>query len=188
METICEALDQYKAMHRRHAGTVCLNHYNEPLLDPRILDIADLAKSYGSFFVYFITNGDLLTPEMAKALDGLLDCLVVSLYEGDSSVAKRTQDIGKLFSKTSLNFAGEHCATHYSPGDNGRRVACTPNRLIINHRGQYLACCEDMVGQFHLGTFPETSLEAYWYGQPHAKMLRDIPVTPYCTSCPRRHA
>jgi sulfatase maturation enzyme AslB (radical SAM superfamily) len=187
MDMIAEALDQYQTMHRRHAGTVCLNHYNEPLLDPRILDIADLAKSHGSFFVYFITNGDLLTPEIAKCLDGLLDCLVVSLYGGDSSVAMRVHDIGKLFTKTSLNFAGEHCATHFSNGNHGRRVACTPNRLIINHRGQYLACCEDMVGQFGMGTFPETSLEDYWYGAKHAKMLSEISVHPYCTSCPRRH-
>jgi hypothetical protein len=64
-------------------------------------------------------------------------------------------------------------------------------RVIINHRRQYLLCCDDVIGNFDLGTFPETSIKDFWFGEYHMKILNDLKETggrlrhPYCATCPR---
>jgi molybdenum cofactor biosynthesis enzyme MoaA len=81
LEVITEALDQCVAL--GFTGGVCLSHYNEPLMDERIAEIAALAKSYGQFSEVFMnSNGDFLTEELAKDLDGHLDKIIVSLESG----------------------------------------------------------------------------------------------------------
>lgn len=190
MATIRQILDQANAM----VGScqVCLSHYNEPLMDSRIVDIATMAKSYGKFRVYLVTNGDLLTPELASRLDGVLDCINVSLYlppGGDRLTRKMW--LRRLFKTTRVLVKGEHVRTHFVPKPEDLRFsACELGRLIINHRGQYLPCCEDMIGHFDMGRFPEVGLKEYWYGRKHRRILDavrrgDRSGYEYCKTCPR---
>lgn len=196
---IDEALKQCQEM--GFAGGVCLSHYNEPLLDRRIVELVELVKSHG-YYVFFNTNGDFLTEELAKELEGLLDRIIVSLYMDEPVKSKRAEWIYSLFSKTEAQVSlTSHMVTHFSPDPRlgemierhkGRACQAEPStRVIINHRREYLLCCEDVIGNFNLGTFPELGIGEYWFGQHHASIVENLNEMggrlkyPYCSTCPR---
>lgn len=201
IEIIKLALDQCSELGFR--GGVCLSHYNEPLMDDRIAGIAGVVKSYGIFKPIFLnTNGDYLTPELADKLDGLLDYIIISLYMNEPKKSERAKELGSLFHKTEVHAVtnSEHIPTHFSPkfdvvdlANKYRDNVCTwpQTRVIINHRRQYLFCCDDVVGNFGFGTFPEVSIRDYWYGEKHIEMVRNLMDRggrrkyEYCYTCPR---
>ncbi len=192
METIQAILDQAAAM--GFHGRLILSHFNEPLMDPRIVEIAKLAKSYGLFNVAAVTNGDFLSEQLAAQLDLYLDRLIVSLYLSNGRKREsRKRWILSLFKQTAVQVKGYHEVVHWHPGatDKSSEPCLHMARLIINHRGQYLLCCDDMIGHFDLGTFPETSLLDYWYGDTRGKIVAELSAEggrknyPYCMACPR---
>lgn len=182
-------------------GPVCLQHYNEPLEDSRISSLARRARTVGLPFVFICTNGDLVTSERAKELDGAFDQIVVALYIDEPAHSRRRAWIERQFKRTVLQFtAGTHMPTHFSPLFDVRSLAarhverpCSEprKRMIVNHRGEMLLCCDDMVGQFRLGSVYERSLGALWYSEEHQHLVRrlEMPggrsVHPHCQSCPR---
>ena len=184
-------------------GGVCLSHYNEPLMDERIADIAKLVKSYNQFYPIFLnTNGDFLTAELAKSLDGVLDHIIVSLYMDGDAKLKRAEHIVSLFkiTRTDICLMSEHIATHFSPSfdvaslsEKHRGHPChePKMRVVINHRRQFLLCCDDVIGNFDLGAFPETSIGEYWLGEKHRRIVEDLErpggryLYNYCKECPR---
>jgi len=196
------ALDQCAEL--GFTGGVCLSHYNEPLMDNRIADIAILAKSYGQFKPIFLnTNGDFLTEELAQSLDGVLDKIIVSLYMDEPKKSERGNWIKTLFNHTEpvIITMSDHIATHFSPAFDVEELAkqhidnpCgePATRVIINHRQQYLACCDDVVGNFDMGTFPETSIHDHWFGGKRQSMIINLREKggrrkyEYCSSCPRK--
>ena len=182
-------------------GPVCLSHYNEPLQDPRIGDFAHTAKRLGLPFVYMCTNADLMTDRVAAELDGVLDRIYVALYMDEPIKTERQRRLEQRFTDTSLAFTGGgHIATHFSPlfdvGALARQHAGHPcsepqRRMIVNHRGDMLFCCDDMLGHFELGNVHEQSLEDLWYSERHQMLVRALQepggraVHPHCLSCPR---
>ena len=202
VEIIEEALDQCVEM--GFAGGVCLSHYNEPLMDKRIADIAGLVKSYGTFRPIFMnTNGDFLTKEIAQSLDGVLDKIIVSLYMDEPKKSERARWVESLFKTTKVDSItmSDHIATHFSPSFDVKKLAeahinnrCTEPqlRVVINHQSQFLLCCDDVVGNFDLGYFPETSIKDYWFGDKHQQIVKDLMENggrrkhPYCSTCPRK--
>jgi len=120
-------------------GTVNLQHFNEPLLDERLKELALYVKSKpeikGRYTrgckaytrVNVCTNMDLITEERAESLDGVIDFFRVALYMPLEKQPKREQWIKSLFKKSKLYFTkGVHVATHYTPtnlvDDYGRLV------------------------------------------------------------------
>jgi len=201
IEIIREALDQ--CIELGFGGGVCLSHYNEPLMDARISEIAHIVKSYGIFKPIFMnTNGDFLTEELAQSLDGVLDKILVSLYMDEPKKSERARWIESLFHKTKAHTItmSEHIPTHFSPKFDVKSLSelrrdhpCAESRIrvIINHRGQFLACCDDVIGNFGFGSFPETSIDDYWFGEKHSQFVQDLKERggrhkyPYCYTCPR---
>jgi len=201
METIKDALDQ--AVGLGFTGGVCLSHYNEPLMDERLPEIASMVRAYPQFYtVYFHTNGDYLTEELAKDLDGRLDRIVISLYMDEPKKTERKEWIRTLFHKTKADVItqSDHIPTHFSPSFDVKALAeankmkdCKEPqmRVVINHRRQYLLCCDDVIGNFDLGTFPETSIEEYWFGEKHMSIMNNLNTAggrlkySYCSTCPR---
>jgi hypothetical protein len=195
VDMLTEILDQ--AAVARYRGAVILSHFNEPLLDPRIASIAELAKSYNRFSVRLVTNGDLLDESMAAALDGVLNKITISLYlpkgpERD----EQCKWFMSLFRKTEVKItSGVHAVVHFhqSAGQvNQQNEPCfQTRRLIVNHRGQYLLCCDDMLGHFDLGMFPKIGLREYWHSEKRLKIVRELEQAggrlsyPYCRTCPR---
>jgi hypothetical protein len=191
LQTIQQILDQ--AADLGYKGKLCLCHWNEPLMDPRIVEIVKLAKSYNRFYVYFFTNGDFLTEEIAGQLDGLLDGIAVSLYLSGSARVETSRRIRQAFSRSQVQIKGDHRPAHFHPGvvgDPRRHCRPVPRRLIVTYRGEYLLCCEDLLGEFSLGRFPEVSLKDYWFGEKHSTILNTLSAPggraayPYCAVCP----
>jgi hypothetical protein len=175
---------------------VWLSYYNEPLLDSRIVDLGKMAKEYGLTQLRLVTNGDLLTPELASKLDGVFDTINISIYEnGRRRKRLRGEYLSSLFQKTRIiPITREHSVTHYnSSAVLTKATSCRLqlNKLIVNHRGEYLLCCEEMIPHFDFGKFPDVSISDYWWGKKHRTVMRDLiynenrQLYPYCASCPR---
>jgi radical SAM protein with 4Fe4S-binding SPASM domain len=188
------------------AGEVCLSHYNEPLMDDRIVDIVMLVKSLGlRKKIFFGSNGDFLTEDLAKRLDGNVNYIGFALYMGEPVLSKRIAWIRSLFNKTQITIGPgapevQHMATHFSPvfdlvqlrQKHENNVCIRPQkRLIVNHMGQMLLCCDDLTGNFDLGTIHESTVEELWYSEKHQNFVRELSkpggrkVHSHCLSCPR---
>jgi radical SAM protein with 4Fe4S-binding SPASM domain len=183
-------------------GGVCLSHYNEPLADLRIVDIAKLAMSKNFSSVFMGSNADYLTEELAHNLDGNINEIGFALYMQEPFLSQRAQWIKSLFHKTKVSAVyGDHMITHYSPlCDDVNVIAAKncnnvcghpPKRLIINHKGEMLFCCDDLIGHFDLGNVYESTVEELWYSDKHQELVLALrnrggrSIHPHCTSCPR---
>ena len=200
-EHIDRILNEAVAMGFR--GEVCLSHYNEPLMDERIVDIVQKTKAMGFSRVFMCSNADYLTDKMAIGLDGHLDDIGITLYMNDPIRAKRDEWIRTLFKKTKLTLSHGHdrMITHDSPlvdaASMARKHENNPCfqplvRMIINHRGQMLLCCDDMVGNFNLGTIFEKSIDELWNSELHTNYVIELQkrggrkVHNHCLTCPRK--
>jgi hypothetical protein len=199
-DLIYQAIEQ--ALELRFQGGVCLSHFNEPTMDERLPEIVRKVRAYDELkIVFFNTNGDFLTEEMASEFDEALDRIIVTLYMDEPKKSERAEWITGLFQKTEVQIItmSDHIPSHFSPAfevvklaevARGKNCIEPDMRLIINHRRQYLLCCEDVIGNFDLGTFPETSIEDYWFNtnRPIAAGLRQPGGRAwhsYCMSCPK---
>lgn len=182
-------------------GEVCLSHYNEPLMDERIVDIARYAKNLGFKRVFMCTNADFLTEELAAGLDGVLNDVGVTIYLDEPKFSKRWAWVKSLFKATRVDGGpADHMVTHYSPLTDtiqlsrtmsGRTCNRPLQRMIVNHKGQMLLCCDDMIGNFKLGTVHDNSIEELWYSDEHQRLVSSLlrpggrSVHQHCLSCPR---
>jgi len=198
-ELIYDAIDQALALGFR--GGVCLSHYNEPTMDERLPTIAHRVRSYSDLdTVHMNTNGDFITPKLAAELDGAFDFIIVTPYMRDPLKSERAAWLPTIFKETEIRMVTErpHMPTHFTPAHDleglvkiAQGMSCNlTRRTIINHRRQYLLCCDDVIGNFDLGTFPEISIKDYWVGI-RQKIANDLSRAggrvsyPYCMSCPK---
>lgn len=200
IDVIKLALDQ--CVELGYTGGICLSHYNEPLMDERLPEIARMVKSYNQFkSIFFNSNGDFINEELASELDGVMDRIIFTLYMDEPIKSQRKVWIESLFHKTKIDIItmSEHIPTHFSPkfdviklAEEHKHNPCTEPkmRIIINYRRQFLLCCDDVVGNFDLGTFPEISIAEHWYGRK-TEIMKTIENEngrlqySYCASCPR---
>jgi len=187
-------------------GEICLSHYNEPLMDERIVELATIVKDMNCFSrIFFCSNADFLTETLAKQLDGLINDIGFSFYMDDPVRSKRVTWVKSLFQKTRLDISlgdpmDAHMVTHYSPKDDviqlGRRFANNPctrplQRMIVNHKGEMLLCCDDLTGNFSLGSIHDKTIEELWFSELHQNYVIQLMspggrnVHSHCLSCPR---
>ena len=186
------------------SGNVCLSHYNEPMQDTRLADLASLVKGMGFQYVFACTNADYINAEIASRLDEFFDMLYVALYVWRSqplNLEEHENWLRSKFKKTKLNFVStDHMATHFSPlfpveelaAANIDKPCMEPaKRTIINHKCEMLMCCDDLVGNFGLGNIHDSSLEELWYGEKHQEAIFALAQPggrrkfDYCKTCPR---
>lgn len=198
-ETVCSIIDQ--AHELGYKGDVNLQHFNEPLLDSRIEEFGRYTQSKGRA-VGICTNGDFITEERSKTLDGAFTWMDVALYSDRDAQAKRQAFLEPLFAKTKLRFTGGyHVTTHFSPHPDLQRLVQTHvetpcfelrKRMIINHKGEMLLCCDDMPGHFDLGNVFDSTLEELWFSQKHQEIVRVLEEPggrrnySHCATCPRQ--
>jgi hypothetical protein len=152
--------------------------------------------------IFLNSNGDFLTEELAQSLDGVLDRMLIALYMDEPKKSERARWIESIFHTTDAIplTQADHIPTHFSPKFNvqelakrysGRRCGEADIRVIINHRSQYLLCCDDVVGNFDLGYFPEISIKDMWFGERRTTIANNLKEDggrhkhPYCATCPR---
>lgn len=183
-------------------GSVCLQHYNEPLLDDRLPELGEYVKSKPQIAgAYACSNMDLITEEMAAKLDGVFVRFDVALYMSEERQIEREKYLLGLFKKTALFFTkGVHTVTHYNPHVGTvayiKAVQSTPctaynGQLIIAYDGTILHCCEDYAGNFGLGNANTMSLKEIWESNVHRELVDTLSKPggrlkySYCSVCPR---
>ena len=62
-------------------------------------------------------------------------------------------------------------------------------RMIIQHDGDMVLCCEDTYSAFNLGNVSHDSLKELWYSQHHVQVIEDLLAGrrekyPLCRNCP----
>lgn len=184
-------------------GSVCLQHYNEPLLDDRLPELGEYVKSKPQIEgAYACSNMDLITEEMAAKLDGVFVSFDVALYMSEERQIEREKYLLGLFKKTDLRFTkGVHVVTHYSPFANtaecinaAQSMPCTHYNvmLIVAYDGTILHCCDDYAGHFGLGNVNTMSLKEIWESNVHRELVDTLSKPggrlnySYCAVCPRR--
>ena len=191
-------------------GWVNLQHFNEPLQDPRIARLAAYAKDRGVFSVVMMhSNGDLMTERKARELDGVLDRIRIALYDEvggrpmpEEQAAARRAQLSSWFTRTELQWTGGvHVITHFSPRANLEVAVaeCRPQpcrrevgmRMIVDYRGEMLLCCEDIVGLWRLGNVAESTIAELWDSPRHREIMATLAIPGgreaygFCRSCPR---
>lgn len=172
-------------------GELGLQHYNEPLLDDRLIYFAEYAKKKNIFSkISICTNGDFLNNDKVQQLDGVVDEIIIS-----------ADIFSNIFKKTKIICIGsKHITTHFSKNknlqqkiQNSKSKSCNLcyQTMYINYAGDMLLCCEDLVGIFDLGNIKTSSLEELWFSEKHQKILIDLKQQnsrknyQYCLICPR---
>ncbi len=191
-DMVVSLLDQAKGM--GFGGVVVLSFYNEPLLDSRLWWFGRHAMTLGFSRVEVVTNADYLDAKAAEKLDGCFDEIRVSLYE---KTRERMDALRGMFTKTALRFtSGLHRFTHYAADASEQiaEVADEPchhvgNNMIVNHCGDVLACCDEIIPHFDLGNVHEATLQELWVRKRELvrtlKQREGRRTYPYCLSCPR---
>ena len=199
-ELVFSLIDQAEEM--GFSNRVCLQHFNEPLLDERIAEFGRYAKGRFSQ-VWLNTNGDTLTEGLASELDGSFDHLHVALY--GSNKLQRSVKYREWFKKTLITFSGgEHLVTHNSPDarldiliTSARGKPCgyeSQARCIIGYDGKMMLCCDDIAASFDLGNARAVSLSELWFGDTHREVLEVLSHPggrenyELCRNCPRESA
>jgi len=180
-------------------GAVGLHHHSEPLMDLRIVELSKLVRDYG-MLPYICTNGDFLTSELAKRLDGLLTHVLVSTYEPmtEEKIQERRDHFQSLFSTTKVNLAAKRIITHYSPRGYQKSVEkhkdekCLHPRIrfIIKHTGEMALCCMDINTAYNLGSIYDHTVEELWWSKEHIRIMKVL-CSPgsraqfdWCSKCP----
>lgn len=183
-------------------GSVCLSHYNEPLMDERIVDVGLLARTFNFDRVFMCSNGDFLTEELATGLDGTFNDIGFTLYNTEGR-DERSKWIRSLFKRTLVlvSDGNDRMITHDCPFVDASAVAAQNVgrpcmhplvRMIVNHRGEMLLCCDDLTNHFSLGSVFESSIEELWYSERHMSIVRTLSHAggrtqyDHCRRCPRQ--
>lgn len=182
-------------------GEICLSHYNEPLLDHRIVDISQKARSFGFSRVFMCSNGDHLTEELASHLDGVVHDIGFTIYTSGQHKQERIAWIKSLFKQTKIVIGAEqHMITHHSPlcdvnviAQKHRNNPCRHplTRFVVNHKGEMLLCCDDLTGHFSLGNIADKSISELWYSDAHQNLVNSLQnsggrmLHDWCKACPR---
>lgn len=188
-------LDQAQAI--GFTGRVGFHHYSEPLLDPRNLDLAREARSRG-MQPCLVTNGDVLkrSPNKCGKVCQVYDHIVIGLYdyesdeELDQEKAFWTKQLpvprlefspigpstGRVHSVVAPRAIVPHDARIRAPDLTYKNAPCHRPliRMIVQHDGEVALCCEDVHGEFQLGTIYAESLEQIWQSERHIEIVQDL--------------
>lgn len=157
------------------AGRISPFGINEPLLDPRLLNIIQLFRSKcPDAYLSFNTNGDRLTETVYHELIGAgLDALGISIY--DDLAARRLSHYGE-YSNVALidmrqpegkieNRGGQVKlnAELFQPA-RVQPISCLRpfHMLVIRPTGDVVLCCADMYGDVVMGNIQDQSLIEIW--------------------------
>ncbi|MBA7593124.1 hypothetical protein ES703_00041 [subsurface metagenome] len=196
-EKVHDLIDQASKLGYR--GTIQFQYYSEPTCDPRLVSFVKYAKGKG-MRTEIATNGTLLTGELCRQLDGVLDKIVIGIANRKPrgywlAKFRRTRQV-LVF----LNRPVAWAVTHFSP-QKGRLQAMVKKNvnapchipckyLIIQYDGEMSLCCDDLSHAWNLGNAFEKSLEELWWSEKHVEILKILSVAggrlkyPYCRICP----
>ncbi len=172
-ETFLLVINQLREL--RYRGDVCLNWYNEPLADSRIIGFVKMVRYYcPDSFIYFSSNGDLLTPQLFRRLvDAGLSMIAVSQYDGavqpnvqavlDDGCAPNKIHVQVKGSAELVNSRAGTVQSLYVLQEPLKERCIRPDeQMIINAQGDVPLCCNDYYVRERIGNVAETPLLELW--------------------------
>jgi len=176
IELIFKIIDEAERM--QFNGELGLSHYNEPLLDKRLVKIAQYAKNKRIFSkISFCTNGDLFDEQKIKQIDGVFDEIIISRTSEEFKT-------NNLFKHTKVLFTNkQYVFKHFDPSEklaqeiqNNKNKPCFMGQtgMYINHKGDMLMCCSDLIGHFELGNVNNLTLQQLWFSEKHKNLLEKL--------------
>jgi len=192
-----------------YRGGISFAFYSESTCDPRLVSFVKYARKKG-LLPWVVTNGVLLTDELCKQLDGIVDRIGIGL--ANTTKAGRWKPLGfwrsrfpktrKLNVVTGGNNPSKWWTMHFFPQKERLQAGIKRNintpcsfpckYLIIGYGGEMCLCCDDLAHNFNLGNAFEKSLEELWWSERHVEIIKTLSVAggrlkyPYCRTCPTR--
>lgn len=181
----------------RFRGSIGYNHYNEPLLDPRIVTLIRQAVTELPFAYHLLfTNGDYLTMEMARQLvdAGISQIHVTNHSRDPQPLRKKLQPVldafpstitykENMFDSASLTNRGgemEYIQTRHEKCPNGRQ-------FVLTWTGEVILCCEDYHRKYVLGNIKDQSIKEIWNSRKNRTLRRQLRKKdfrlPICKAC-----
>jgi radical SAM protein with 4Fe4S-binding SPASM domain len=156
-------------------GRISPHFYGEPLMDIRLPNMlyyiyARLPKCN----IVLYTNGDFLTKDYYDHIEGYVDKIVLTLYDGQTNRDKCFPKVEfKTLDQTGITNRGgainESCINH-------RVVRCYRPlwNVVIDYRGWVVLCCNDYHSSVVLGDINCESLYDIWNKYDYKKLRKDI--------------
>jgi MoaA/NifB/PqqE/SkfB family radical SAM enzyme len=188
-----------------YAGKVGLFSNNEPLLDDRISEFAEITRKYlPGAFISILTNGLLLTVEKLNTLMKYIDELAIDNYEDNLELVEPVREIRDYCIKNKVyrdkikiwlrrkdevltNRAGQ--ARNRSKIRRPLRSSCSYPfmQLVVRPDGKVSLCCNDALGQMTMGDLTAEKIIDVWHGERfrHVRecLLKGRRFVSLCGSC-----
>ncbi len=164
------------------SGKLNLYSNNEPLLDERIIEFAEIARlNLPDGHIHLFTNGTLLTVEMFQKLIPNLDFLLIDNYHDNDTLNDPVQDIFdfikekqefhkkvkiRLIRKNAIRTTRGGQAPNKSKISNLTSPCISPfNTFIVRPDGKISLCTRDALGTYTLGDLTKQSIVEIWNGK-----------------------
>ncbi len=166
---IQETLGQLAAL--GFSGRVSLYNMNEPLTDPRIVDLLAAARrSLPLAFHFLSTNGELLDQTLLDTILGQVDRLRIDSYGARPSLDLASpkidfRDKRGFVSRATSNRGGQLSGLPAASVPGSGACANPFGQLVVVPPGIAVLCCSDGRRQVVVGDLRQSSLETIWYGK-----------------------
>ncbi|MDI9643813.1 MAG: SPASM domain-containing protein [Candidatus Verstraetearchaeota archaeon] len=172
-------------------GNLALYSNNEPLLDPRIAELAREARgAVPGSFIYIFTNGTLLTPGLYTELMGSLDLIVINNYSDDLKLLPQVREIERASRSDPGRYGRTKIVLRRKSEFRTNRAGQSPNRrrrlgltsaciypfsqMVVRPDGKLSLCCNDAWGATTMGDLSETAILDCWFGERYKEARRKI--------------
>lgn len=164
----------------QYKGVVVLCGYGEPLLHPKVVDIAAVLKSSGCR-VEIVTNGDFLSVGRIKAFrDVGVNYIVVSMYDGVHQVQPlkdmfadanftdhyllrdRWHSEADQFGLKLTNRGGTVSVGNQDPVDDHKPCYYTAYQMQVDWNGDVVLCPQDWYKKLKFGNLNQESMLDVW--------------------------
>lgn len=192
-----------------YKGGISFAFFSESVCDPRLVSFVKYARKKG-LLPWVISNGVLLTDELCKQLDGIVDRIGIGLSNttkvGRGKPLKfwrsRFPKTRKLNVVTGGDNPNKWWNMHFCPQKERLQAGIEENistpcsfprkYLIIRYDGEMCICCDDLSHNFNIGNAFEQSIEELWWSEKHIEIVKTLSIAksrlkyPYCRTCPTR--
>jgi len=174
------------------SGYFALFSNNEPLLDARIIELAQYAKvRLQKAHVYMYSNGTLFTLNKFIRIIEHLDELVIDNYTKNLELIKPCEEIvsyieqnPELGKKVTISIRKPDEIITSRGGQSPNRIkirtygdekcALPFRQMVVRPDGKISLCCNDTYGKYALGDLTQQSLLECWYGQEYMNVREAI--------------
>ena len=188
---------------RRFGGGFALFSNNEPLLDPRLEDLAAHArKALPDAYHYLYTNGTLLTVSRFARLMPSLHHLTINNYDDSGRLIPQVREVVE-YAKAQMPSAHVDVYLRRTDERLTTRAGTAPNRtpvdpltvscflpfsqLIVRPDGRISQCCDDAVGRATIGDLSVQTVDEAWNSPERralqARIRAGRAADPICRGC-----